>query len=150
MSQTTSPRRRGAYKASVTLLALAAVCLLAVGAKAWLSARPSTAPAVRPAQEDAPNGEESEVENVALLPSGFEPTEIMRPHGKFLLMVSNRTGLAEVEWHLGREAGETLQEVRMPEGSLRSKQYEDLPPGTYVLTEATHPDWVCRITITPN
>lgn len=25
----------------------------------------------------------------------------------------------------------------------------NLPPGKYVLKERNHPDWVCRITITP-
>jgi hypothetical protein len=39
--------------------------------------------------------------------------------------------------------------VRMAKGRLAWRQLVNLSPGDYVLTEATHPDLVCRITITP-
>ena len=153
MSFTSNLRHRKAYKAFLMLLVIAATCAAAAGAKAWLSppvSPPASAPPSRSATQGASEQEEPEAEVVKILPTGFEPRQITRPRGRFLLMVSNRTGLDEVEWRLDREAGGRLHAVRLSEGRLGSRQYEDLPPGTYVLTEAGHPDWVCRITITPN
>jgi hypothetical protein len=142
-------RRRRVYKLSAVLMIVAATCVAAAGAKAWLS-RPAPAAATLPAPQGNSAQEEPEAEVVALLPTGFEPRQITRPRGRFLLVVKNRTGLEQVEWRLDREAGGRLREVRLSEGKLGSSQYEDLPPGTYVLTEAGHPDWECRVTITPN
>ena len=95
--------------------------------------------------------EEVETEIVSILPTGFEPSQITRPRGKFRLMVNNRSGIEQLTWRLDRDAGGgRLHEVQLNRGKLRSQQYEDLPPGTYFLSEADHPDWACRITITPN
>ena len=132
------------------------LCLLALfgsagAARRWLSAPPAAAPAARPegrqAADEEPAGPESEV--VTLLPEGFEPAEITRPRGEFLLVVHNRSGLDEVTWRLEREAGSRLREVRLGEGRLRSGSFEDLTPGTYLLSADGHPEWVCRVTITP-
>ncbi|MDX6501037.1 MAG: hypothetical protein QOG23_4297 [Blastocatellia bacterium] len=89
-----------------------------------------------------------EAEIVTVRPTGFEPAAITRPRGDFLLVINNRSGLEEVNWRLDRETGGNLVEVRIAGGKLRSGNFEDLVPGSYVLTEANHPDWICRITIT--
>ncbi len=132
------------------------LCLLALFGSAgatyrWLSPPPAIAPAARPeerqAADEEPAGPESEV--VTLLPEGFEPAEITRPRGEFLLVAHNRSGLDEVTWRLEREAGATLREVRLGGGRLRSGTFENLPPGTYLLSVDGHPEWVCRLTITP-
>lgn len=109
-----------------------------------------------PAQELAvsasPNapGEPLEAELVTLRPTGFEPSEISRPLGEFLLVVNNQSGLAEINLRLARELGGTVREVRINAGRLRSGHFEMLPLGRYVLTEANHPGWICRIAIRPN
>jgi hypothetical protein len=89
-----------------------------------------------------------EAEIVTIRPTGFEPAAITRPQGEFLLVINNRSGLEEVTWRLDREAGGNLREVKIHDGKLRSGNFEDLPPGRYVLTEANHPDWICHITVT--
>ena len=89
-----------------------------------------------------------EAEIVTVRPTGFEPAAITRPQGEFLLVINNRSGLEEVKWRLDRETGGNLREVRIRDGKLRSGDFEDLPPGRYVLTEANHPDWICSLTIT--
>lgn len=153
MLSTTRLRPRRAHKASVYFLVLAAACYAAASARAWLPLPSAGSPvaAAPPARQDGAGQDESEAEVIVLLPGGFEPTEVTRPHGRFLLVVNNRTGLEQVELRLERESGGgRLHEVRLSEGRLRSKQYEDLTPGTYLLTEADHPDWLCRITITPH
>lgn len=93
-------------------------------------------------------GERPEAELVKLTAEGFEPAEINRPAGKFLLGVTNRTGLAELSLRL-------IHESRGPVGGKRLgremgwHRVLDLPPGHYALTEASHAEWVCRITISP-
>lgn len=92
--------------------------------------------------------DDTEAEIITIRPTGFEPAAITRPRGEFLLVINNRSGLEEINWRLDREAGGNLRDVRIHDGKSRSGNFEDLPPGSYVLTEANHPDWTCRITIT--
>jgi len=41
-----------------------------------------------------------QAELVTILPTGFEPGQITRPRGRFLLLVQNRSGLQEVQLRL--------------------------------------------------
>lgn len=50
---------------------------------------------------------------------------------------------------LDREAGGRVKEVRLRSKKERAAGVFDLPPGDYLLTEANHPGWVCRIKVTP-
>lgn len=94
------------------------------------------------------SSERIEAELVTIKPSGFDPLEIRRPRGVFYLRVNNRSEIHDLDLRLDREAGERLQEVRLPRGRLNWMKSLDLPPGTYRLSEVNHPDWVCTITIT--
>jgi hypothetical protein len=80
--------------------------------------------------------------------TGFEPKEINRPKGQFLLVVHNRSGVEEVNLRLDHEAGNRLHEVRVGRDRLDWRAPLDLHPGQYVLTEAGHPGWICRINVT--
>ncbi len=90
-----------------------------------------------------------EVELVTVRPHGFVPAEITRPRGRFLLAVNDRSGLEEVDVRLFREAGGVEREVKVNRKKPDWRELVNLPPGRYVLTEAAHPEWGCRITITP-
>ncbi len=94
-----------------------------------------------------PAGVEAEV--ITILSSGFQPAEITRPRGQFLILVDNQSGLDDLTLRLQRVGGQKLNEVRQTRKERIVRQVENLPPGEYQLTEAEHPDWVCRITITP-
>ncbi|MFN8007376.1 MAG: hypothetical protein U0V70_10200 [Terriglobia bacterium] len=92
---------------------------------------------------------ESEV--IALWPSGFEPGTLQRPVGKFLLAVDNRSGIEEIDLELnalvhGAKA-DRLAQRRSEKGTPDWSPLIDLPAGDYVLSEATHPDWVLYISI---
>jgi hypothetical protein len=63
------------------------------------------------------------------------------------LVVDNRTGLRELTFRLDREGAGRLREVRMPRERLSYREVFDPPPGVYVLTEAEHPTWVCRVRV---
>lgn len=103
------------------------------------------APAISPASSAE---ERIEVERLMISPAGFEPAEIRRPQGAFILAVNNQSGINEVTLRLEREAGNRLNEVKMPKGKRYSNNTLDLKPGRYSLTEANHPDWAAQIIVT--
>jgi hypothetical protein len=88
-----------------------------------------------------------EAEMITLRPAGFEPAEITRPAGRFLLAVSDQTGLEDVRIQLS-EGEKKIHEVRLSGGKRLWRKVVDLAPGEYRLAEASHPEWGCLITIT--
>jgi hypothetical protein len=107
-------------------------------------------PAPTSAQASASNQQpqSGEVELITLRPGGFEPQEITRPAGQFLLVITKRGVTDEISLRLEREAGNRLREVHVAQGRRHYREVFNLHPGTYVLSEANHPEWTCRITIT--
>ncbi len=93
-----------------------------------------------------------EAERITLRPTGFEPAEITRPAGRFLLAVNDRSRRESVTLLLYRSPGDLVHEVRMRDQRRKYewRQVMNLPSGRYVLTELGRPDWVCRITLTSN
>lgn len=90
-----------------------------------------------------------EAEIIVLRPSGFEPKEISRPPGPFFLALDNRSGLDQVEVSLDLESGSKLHATGVSKNKTKWRKKMTLPPGTYLLRETSHPEWVCRITIQP-
>lgn len=90
----------------------------------------------------------TEVEIVTLRPQGFEPSEITRPKGRFILVVNNQSGINELDLKLDSDKGR-VKDDRLPRGKKRWKTILDLPPGDYVLTESSDPTRIAHITITP-
>ncbi len=88
---------------------------------------------------------------VTLKPTGFEPAELTRPRGMFLLIVDNRSNNPDLLFRLDGENGKREHEQQTRKGGrLDWNKPLDLPPGRYLLTETNHPEWVCKITITAN
>lgn len=144
----------------VKLTLVVTVCILLAGAafaaKFHLTAAHAvSAAAPSPPTIAAPPADPArlESEHITIRPSGFEPAEITRPAGRILLSVNDRSGLDSLDLRLNVENVRRLFEARVPrdtKGRHEWRQVVTLPPGRYVLTEAGHPDWVCRITITDN
>jgi len=88
-----------------------------------------------------------ETELVAVTNRGFEPTAITRSQGEFILMIEN-PNRQELNFSLSRESGARLHEIRASQEEPNWNEIQDLPPGRYVLTEQSHPEWMCLITIT--
>jgi hypothetical protein len=86
---------------------------------------------------------------LVLRPNGFEPAEVSWPKGRFFLAIDNHTGVNNINLLLDREVGGRVKEINLKMRKQRAAGIYDLPPGNYVLTEANHPLWSCRITITP-
>ena len=92
--------------------------------------------------------EAMEAELITVLPNGFEPAEIRRPAGKFLLAIDNRSGLPEINLSLVRVAGNSVQDLRIRREKPDLRKVVELGPGAYLLTEANHPGWIGRLIIT--
>ncbi len=148
-------------------LAVAIVLLVTIGiavsARATSRARAIRQASVPTASAAAPDGQvdtgespqrarpiaQMESELITVTPHGFEPREITRPKGAFLLLIDNRSGRAQASTpRLSQEVGPQLREMNVPREQPNWSDLLDLQPGSYVLTEASHPAWSCHITIT--
>ncbi len=127
---------------------LAACALVAVAATIALAIK-SRADSPAPAAQGQQERERLEVEYITLWRGGFDPAEITRPHGRFVLAINNRTSLEEVEIRLERQNGGSVRAARLTRRKRNWSDAVELPPGRYLLTEANHPEWKCLITITP-
>lgn len=132
------------------LTALLACVALAVGTAAAAALAGGYKPPVSQAvlRGDAP-AEQLETELVTITSTGFDPAEVTRPQGSFILEVDNRGGFEELVLQLDALRGAREREARVPRTALDWRDRLDLRPGVYVLREAGHPGWECRITITP-
>lgn len=136
--------------------ALLALSGLAAAAHAWRASAPSknVLPEVVNASPAAAVPQRTrhiadfESELITITPHGFEPQEITRPQGRFLLMIDNRSGLSATSLALTREAGERTHEMRVPREEPDWSDVVNLPPGRYVLTEDDHSEWTCVLIIT--
>lgn len=142
---------------SVLLLGAFLVVLsaLALGARSWrisASARPGpTALTAKLATLASPQGrspkQRIEGEIIGITPHGFEPTEITRPAGAFLVVVDNHSGVPAITLLLNGDVGLPLRNVLVRREKRNWSDVVDLPRGNYTLREAAHPGWVCHITI---
>jgi hypothetical protein len=92
---------------------------------------------------------EIEAEMVTATPLGFEPAEITRPQGRFLLAVENATGRGDLNLYLERETEGPLNVTLSRRGRLRWREILDLPAGRYILRSANDESWRCGINLTP-
>jgi len=102
-------------------------------------------PAAQPQQR--PTRTKLEGELVALRPSGFEPKQITRRPGPFVLVIENDSRLPSFTMLLKGDVGLPLRNVLVPREKRNWSDMLELPPGKYQLSEASHPEWVCNITI---
>lgn len=100
------------------------------------------------AASTAQQGESIEAEVITIRPTGFEPQEISRSKGLFVLAVENRSGLQTIQLRLDRETGARIRDPQIPRNKHDWKDSLDLPPGRYILSEAYHPQWSCTLTVT--
>jgi hypothetical protein len=133
---------------TVIVLSVEARLRFATATKSDTPLRVNSPPVAGTNSEVVQNPPPVEVLPIMLRRSGFEPREINRPAGYYFLSVNNFSGEPEIVLRFDREQGNRLHEVTIPRGRSRWRQNVHLTPGTYLLSEATHPRWVCRITIT--
>jgi hypothetical protein len=148
----------------LTKLQLIALCIVVVSALTALGVNrkllipktkevtPKTASAnlnTMPAVQKQVTPDVIDVERVSLTERGFEPKEITRVKGRFLLVIDSRTGSSTpVTFGLVEDKGKKLKEVKSHGNQKGLRDFFDLNPGKYLVTVAENPEWVCAINIT--
>jgi hypothetical protein len=103
---------------------------------------------VLPVAQDAPN-ERLRTERVTAFTHGFEPDELTRPPGAFMLCVDNRAGTEALSITLiSTDTNRVIHAAPIRRGSSGTNKVLNLAPGVYTLKEDSHPQWFCTITIT--
>lgn len=125
---------------------VAVVCILAWGAKARLTAGVDRTIPPNAQRNNAPIPTNIQVETFRLGFNGFEPKEITRRPGPFVLGIDNYNS-RNASFELVRDDGNTAHKINWPTGQTRYRKLLHLPPGDYLLREVNHPDWTAQITI---
>ena len=89
-----------------------------------------------------------QAELITVTPTGFEPAELTRSKGRFLLAIDNQSGLDDLEFYFERETAGRVNVPLSRRGKIAWREIVDLTPGTYVLRATNDKSWRCRITIT--
>lgn len=87
---------------------------------------------------------------MTLRATGFDPAKIARPKGAFFLVIQNRAGVNELAFQFDKEVENKLKAVKVAPKKTSWSDVVDLNPGTYKMTELTHPEWSLEITIKPS
>src|SRR5262249_17216934 len=144
--------RRSKNFALPSLIAIVVIALVTVTAQAWRHKAGSTTKQPEAAVQNTPDGERPEAELITLTPDGYIPPQITRPKGKFLLVVDDRSGLPQtfqkLERLIGEGNGEKMKDANVKRAQTLWTEEYDLAPGEYLLTEANHPSWKLKITVT--
>ncbi len=130
---------------------LATVLLILLVSGILISARRKSSEA---SMADEPNQEpravkQVESELVTITPGGFEPIQITRSQGPFILAIDNRSGLEDVQLYFERETGVRLSVALGRNRKLAWRETVDFPPGQYILRAANDDSWRCLITVMP-
>jgi hypothetical protein len=91
----------------------------------------------------------TEIELITLRPAGFEPAEITRPKGAFVLFIEDRSGRENSSLVLRRDNGGQLRTIGLQRKKSEWSDVVNLTPGTYILQDANNSELPCRITILP-
>ena len=90
--------------------------------------------------------DETQVLSYQVTPNGFEPSETVVSQGKFLILLQNRSGRRDLTFRLTRE-----NEGRVAGSDPQKRDWKahvHLHPGTYILDEASNPEWKSVIRVT--
>jgi len=77
--------------------------------------------------------------------NGFTPSEVQHAAGTFGIVVDNSALSGEYTLRLTAADGTIVKEIEVQKGSAAWTM--TLAAGEYTLTEASHSDWSCRITL---
>jgi len=84
---------------------------------------------------------------IVLGPGGFQPTAATIRAGNVLLLIQNRSGQKQVVLALKDASGNSVLSVPVITNRYDWQEVVALSAGQYTLSEASHANWVCRITI---
>lgn len=138
-------RRMTLFWSALLLVALTVGALALASVK---TARKKIKKADAAEARSSPNQPHAEALPITLRWGGFVPQELTRPAGDYYLSINNLSGVQDLVLRLDREHGNSMQEAKVSRQKTYWRLQVHLTPGTYLITEAGHPQWVCRITVT--
>jgi hypothetical protein len=129
-------------------LAITIASMLAAGAYAAFRTRADLRVEAKPAVLGLSTSADGlEAELITITANGFEPAEITRPAGRVVLMFDNQSGKRPIDLRLERTGIPRLSELRLSRKTGATKVLH-LPAGDYQVTEADHPSWSLKLTLT--
>jgi hypothetical protein len=135
------------------LIAAAVLLLVGVGAKSRFET--SAAGEIPPVEIPSNLAQSDEVAPdfklvlLALLPHGFETSEMELVAGEYTFIIGNRTGLKEVDLRLDREGQQRISAATLGGRQRDWKQRLKLTAGTYIVSANNNPEWTCRVEVKP-
>ena len=91
----------------------------------------------------------SEIELITLRPAGFEPAQVTRPKGSFVLFIDDRSGRENSSLIFQPVNGGQRRAIGLERKRSEWNDVVDLTPGTYVLQDVNSSELRCQITILP-
>ncbi|MEW6737150.1 MAG: hypothetical protein AB1489_38050 [Acidobacteriota bacterium] len=82
-------------------------------------------------------------------PEGFEPAEVTAHAGESIVMILNRSGIKDLTYSVTLQQGQSPIFSATTELGSSALGNLSLTAGEARVTEATHPEWSCRINVTP-
>ncbi|QQS46794.1 MAG: hypothetical protein IPM66_23385 [Acidobacteriota bacterium] len=70
------------------------------------------------------------------------------PSGNFMLAVDNLTGIPDIALTLVEDKKSKVKDLGFTEMKRDWREELEMKPGVYILSEVSHPEWICRITVT--
>ncbi len=132
----------------IALLIAVVATTITLGARMWMTASSHAAGMEGSNTQTANQQLPPDVAFTTLTSSGFAPTVVMHAAGQFKLVVQNKSGIEPPALRFNGETdGNAWRNVRTL-GQVHGWTREvDLDAGTYTLTEANHPEWVCQVRV---
>lgn len=88
-----------------------------------------------------------EIEVVTITPEGFEPQQLERPAGPFILAVTNQSGFDALNVRIETEQHDRFSEKTLPLETPYWRERINPPSGKYIITEEHHPEWMLTLII---
>ena len=81
------------------------------------------------------------------MPEGFEPQQLERTAGPFILSVTNQSGVDALNVRIETEQHDRFREKTLPLITPYWRERIDPPKGKHIITEENHPEWTLTLTI---
>jgi len=88
-----------------------------------------------------------EIEAVTITPEGFDPQQLERTAGPFILSVTNQSGVDDLNVRIETEQHSRFSEKTLPLITPYWRERINPPPGHYIITEVNHPEWTLKLII---
>lgn len=125
------------------LIASAVVSLLLITVRGH-SGRSVTGPVLTP---QGNKDQKLEIEAVTITPEGFEPQQLERPAGPFILAVTNQSGFDALNVRIETKQHDRFSEKTLPLETPYWRERINPPSGKYIITEEHHPEWMLTLII---